>query len=225
MLVRLRKVVHKMDATIPKTISVLTQDQPCVYIIDDDADVRKSLHFLLASSWINGWPFASAADFIDQLPELAPAPVLLDLRMPTIDGLQVLAIMKDLKVDWPIVMMTAHGDVTTAVRAMKLGAIEFLEKPFQPEDLDHALTHAFGLLDLRRNSLRARDEARAAISRLTKREHEICAILMEGVANKIAAFRLGISVRTIELHRINAFRKLHIKSIPQFMKLFNEADL
>lgn len=213
-----------MGALIPKTISALAHDRPCVYIIDDDADVRKSLHFLLASSWINGWPFGSAADFIDGLPELAPAPLLLDVRMPGIDGLQMLALLKDLKVDWPVVVMTAHSDVIIAVRAMKLGAIEFLEKPFQPEDLDHALAHAFELLDLRRGALAARDEARVAISRLTRREREICCILMEGVANKAVAFRLGLSVRTVELHRNNAFKKMNIKSIPQFIKIFMESN-
>ncbi|TPG14676.1 response regulator [Sphingomonas koreensis] len=118
-----------------------------VYVIDDDADVRKSLHFLLATSSVTALPFAEASAFLEQVAMLAPAPILLDLRMPRVDGLQVLAILKDRVIDWPVAVMTAHGDVSLAARAMELGAIEFLEKPFLPATLDQVLTHAFGLLE------------------------------------------------------------------------------
>lgn len=195
-----------------------------VYVIDDDSDVRKSLRFLLASSSITAWPFAAAADFVDQLPGLAPAPILLDIRMADIDGLQLLAILKERAVRWPVVIMTAHGDVSIAVRAMKLGAIEFIEKPFGPDRLDHALGQAFDILDQTEHSLRIRNHARHLFGLLSRREGEIVAILMEGVSNKLVAHRLGLSVRTVEMHRGNALSKLEVKSIAEVMALAAIAD-
>lgn len=195
-----------------------------VYIIDDDSDVRKSLHFLLSSSSITAWPFGAAADFLDQLPDLAPAPILLDIRMPDIDGLQLLAILKERAVSWPVIIMTAHGDVAVAVRAMKLGAIEFIEKPFGPDLLDHALDQAFGILDRTEQALRVREHARYLFGQLSRRESEIIAILMEGVPNKLVAHRLDLSIRTVEMHRGNALSKLEVKSIAEVMALAATAD-
>jgi len=190
-----------------------------IYIIDDDRDVRKSLHFMFANSRIHVWPFASANDFLDQLPALPPAPILLDIRMEHIDGLELLGILREREVSWPVVILTAHGDVTVAVRAMKLGAIDFLEKPFTPEALELAIGHAFDLLEQREHLLSARDQARYRIGQLTMRERETIAILMEGVANKEVAHRLGLSVRTVEMHRANALAKLDVKSIAEVVKL------
>ena len=196
-----------------------------VYIIDDDTDVRQSLHFLLASFSINAWPFAQAADFIEQLPSLKPAPVLTDVRMPHIDGLELLAILKEREVDWPVIVMTAHGDVKIAVRAMKLGAIDFLEKPFQPNMLEIMLERAFDLVDQTDRIVRARNDARDLIAQLSRREREIVLILMNGIANKAAAHKLGLSVRTVEMHRSNALAKLGLKSMAEVMALVTTADL
>lgn len=207
------------------TAVALGRNRPSVYIIDDDAEVRKSLHFLLASSWINGWPFALAADFIDQLPTLTPAPILLDIRMPGIDGLEMLEILKEREVNWPVIVMTAHGDVKIAVRAMKLGAIEFLEKPFQPEMLDEVLERAFGIIDQNEHRLRARVAARDRISKLTARESELLAILIKGAANKVVAHQLDISVRTVEMHRRTLLAKLGVKSIAETVVLVESAQL
>lgn len=197
----------------------------CLYVIDDDADVRKSLHFLLSASAMTVWPFAGAADFFDQLPHLTPAPILLDIRMPEIDGLEVLSMFKERGIDWPIIVMTAHGDVAIAVRAMKLGAIDFLEKPFAAALLDSVLDQAFGLLDALKRSRLARDEARRLIGLLSSRELEIVRILSEGVANKVVAERLGISTRTVEMHRSNALVKLGLKSIAETVALMTAAHL
>lgn len=195
-----------------------------VYVVDDDADLRKSLHFLLASSAITAWPFAEGADFLDQLPGLVPAPILLDVRMPTIDGLAMLSILNQRAVDWPVIVMTAHGDVTIAVRAMKLGAIDFLEKPFKPDLLDHMLDHAFGLLAQADRSRHAREDARRLIGQLSRRELQIVTILLEGVPNKVAAHRLDLSARTVEMHRANALAKLGLKSIAEVIALVTTAE-
>ncbi|MDP3551947.1 MAG: response regulator [Novosphingobium sp.] len=197
----------------------------CVYVIDDDSQMRTSLHFLLGSCSIDAWPFAACTDFIDQLPKLAPAPILLDIRMPGIDGLQMLELLKERAVTWPVIIMTAHGDVSVAVRAMKLGAIDFLEKPFPPDALDHMLAQAFDILDGLNIALRTRTDALRRIKQLSMREREIIAILMEGVTNKTIAQRLGISPRTVEMHRGNAFAKLGLKSIAEVMALIVAAHL
>lgn len=202
-----------------------TNAQRQAYIIDDDNDVRKSLHFLLAAKSITAWPFATSVDFIDHLPDLQPAPVLLDIRMPDIDGLQVLSLLRERAVTWPVIVITAHADVTIAVRAMKLGAIEFLEKPFAPEMLDQALDQAFGILRETELAQRARNDALRLIDGLSKREREIVTIMLEGVPNKLIAHRLGLSTRTVEMHRGNALAKLGAKSILEVVALMETAGL
>ena len=202
-----------------------TSERRRVYIVDDDIDMRKSLHFLLAASSITAWPFSTAADFIDQLPGLMPAPILLDVRMPGIDGLQMLAILEERAINWPVIVMTAHGDVSIAVRAMKLGAIEFLEKPFQADMLDQVLALAFKHLDQVERTTRERDAARSMMARLSKRESEVVTVLMEGVLNKTAAHRLGLSPRTVEMHRAKALAKLGLRSIAEIMALATTAGL
>ena len=196
-----------------------------VYVIDDDVDVRKSLHFLLATYDITARPFSGAGDFLDELPMLNPAPILLDIRMPEIDGIQLLEILKERQVHWPVVVMTAHGDVTIAVRAMKLGAIEFLEKPFQPDMINQVLNQVFDDLEQTQTLVSTRNDARQRIVRLSRRESEIVAILMEGAANKIVAHRLGLSVRTVEMHRGNALAKLGVKSIAEVVSLAASAQV
>lgn len=195
------------------------------YIIDDDTDVRQSLYFLLSSSSIVARPFASAADFLDQLPALVPGPILLDIRMPGIDGMEMLTILKQREVHWPIIMMTAHGDISIAVRAIKLGALEFLEKPFEPEILDRTLEIAFGILDEIDASLCARTDARRTLEGLTNRENQVTTILMEGVSNKVVAQRLGLSSRTVEMHRANSFKKMELRSIAEVIALVATANM
>lgn len=198
--------------------------QRFVYVIDDDLDLRKSLHFLLSFSHIIAWPFASAADFINQLPEAKPGPILLDIRMPDIDGLQLLASLKERSVNWPVIVMTAYSDVRVAVRAMKLGAIEFLEKPFQSDLLSQLLDQAFTMLEESEHFLGVRKNARDQIDLLSKRELEIVIMLAEGLKNKMVANRMGLSTRTVEMHRRNALAKLNFTSISKVAMLLAAAD-
>lgn len=217
--------MEHLTVTTDPNKPVATDKRRSVYIIDDDSHMRQSLHFLLASCDIDAWPFAGCPDFIEQLPQLTPAPIMLDIRMPSIDGLQMLGILRERAVSWPVIIMTAHGDVTIAVRAMKLGAIDFLEKPFRPEALDMVLDQAFSQLDRMEQSKQMRDEARELVGLLTRRESEIVAILMEGVPNKEVAHRLGLSIRTVEMHRGNAFAKLGLRSVAEVIALVSAADL
>lgn len=196
-----------------------------LYLIDDDVDIRKSIHFLLSGYNMVVWPFSSASDFLDQLPDLFPAPILLDIRMPEIDGLDLLKILQERSISWPVIILTAHGDVPVAVRAMKLGAIEFLEKPFESAPLRQALDTAFEVLVRDQDMIRMRESARHLLEQLTRRERETLAMLVKGAANRDIAEQLGLSVRTVEMHRANALAKLNVKRPAQVMQLVEFAGL
>lgn len=196
-----------------------------VYVIDDESEVRRSLHFLLSTIGLVSWPFASAQDFLDNFDTLEAAPILLDIRMPAIDGLQLMSIMHQRGVNWPIIAISAHGDIQVAVKAIKLGAAEFLEKPFKLDELDRCLRSAFTQLADLNSSHITRNAARAAFALLSPREYEIITLLMRGIPNKTVAHMLDLSVRTVEMHRANALEKLRVKSIAEVVRLANAADL
>lgn len=218
-----------MNAIIQASSEVEAVDARCfpgrdVYVIDDDRDVRQSLHFLLNTFGIKAWSFASAEDFFDNLGSLKPAPILLDVRMAKIDGLQALEKLRLEAKSWPVIMITAHGDIATAVRAVKLGALEFLEKPFAVELLDAALVSAFGALDEIEAAAERRRAAEQQLGELSPRELEVMAILVEGASNKLVAHRLALSIRTVEMHRKNALAKLGVRSIAEVIALAATAN-
>jgi two-component system response regulator FixJ len=196
-----------------------------VYVIDDESDVRRSLHFLLSTIGLVSWPFASAQDFLDNFEALEPAPVLLDIRMPNVDGLQLMAVLRERGVNWPIIIISAHGDIQVAVKAIKMGAIDFLEKPFEFEALDSCLQSAFAQMADRNQSFSARNAARGTFALLSPRESEVINVLMRGIPNKTAAHMLDLSVRTVEMHRANALAKLRVKSIAEVIRLATAAEL
>ena len=195
-----------------------------VYVIDDDNEVRRSLHYLLASANLVSWPFASAADFLANLPTLTAAPILLDIRMPEMDGIQLLSVLRSRGIGWPIIVMTAHGEISVAVQAIKLGAMEFLEKPFEYEVLAVALQNAFTLLSTITESAMVQKAACRRLESLSRREAEVLKVLVKGVPNKVAAHVLSLSVRTVEMHRANALTKLQVKSLAEVIRLVNDAE-
>lgn len=196
-----------------------------VYVIDDESEVRRSLHFLLSTAGLVSWPFASASDFLDNLEELEPAPILLDIRMPDIDGIQLMQALQDRGIEWPVIVMTAHGDIPVAVKVIKMGAIDFLEKPFEFEALESCLESAFAKLAEVKEAVALRNTARSLFDLLSPREIEVVSVLMQGIPNKSAAHLLSLSVRTIEMHRANALAKLEVKSIAEVVRLANDAEL
>lgn len=199
------------------------QPTPCVYVIDDDTDIRRSLHFALATSKITAWPFGLPEDFLDQLGTLTPAPILLDIRMPTMDGLQVLQALRDRKIEWPVIIMSGHADIPIVVSAMKLGAVEFLEKPFDLKELDRILAKSFEALAVVIASSEMRAAAVVLLQRLTPREAEVIQLSACGLTNKLVARQLRISARTVEIHRRNALAKLAVKSSAEVVRLLFEA--
>ena len=190
-----------------------------VYVVDDDAAVRKSLHFALASSGITAWPFSEPEDFLDQIDYLKPAPVLLDLRMKSLDGMQVLQRLSDHGNHWPVVIFSAYGDIPTAVRAMQLGAFDFVEKPIPLAQLEEIIQSCSDTLAVVIENTRAAEDAKVRLASLTQREGEILRQLIKGLSNKTVADILDISCRTVEIHRSNALKKLGVKSLTQVADL------
>ncbi|MDQ4087585.1 MAG: response regulator [Pseudomonadota bacterium] len=196
-----------------------------VYVVDDDRDVRRSLSFMLGASDIRSYPFGSGEDFLEAVPTLQPGCILLDLRMPQMDGFLVMNELARREIDWPVIVMTGHGEVPVAVRAMKLGAVDFIEKPFSEETLLVCFGNAFSLLSEREAAGRRRREARERVAQLTTREREILEGLLGGESNKQLAARLGISLRTVEMHRGNMMERLHVGSLAEALALAIQAGL
>ena len=194
-------------------------------MVDDDRDVRRSISFMLGAANLASRPFASGTDFLSSLDELDPGCVLLDIRMPEVDGFEVMAELARRDVEWPVVVMTGHGEVSVAVRAMKLGAVDFIEKPFEDELLLASLERAFGLLEERSERVSRRREAQERIALLTARERDVLQGLMAGHPNKLLARRLDISLRTVEMHRANMMDRLRVASLAEALTLAVLADL
>jgi two-component system response regulator FixJ len=196
-----------------------------VYVIDDDLDVRCSLSMLFATAEMPCRPFRSGNDFLDGLAELAPGNILLDLRMPELDGFGVMRALQAGEVNWPVTIMTAHGDIPAAIQAIRMGAHEFLEKPFEPEALLATLDRGFAELERRLAEARTQRDAATKLSSLSEREREILRGLLGGMSNKAVAHALGISVRTAEMHRARMMRRLSSRSLADALALAVRAGI
>jgi FixJ family two-component response regulator len=190
-----------------------------VYIVDDDPDVRDSLHWLLKTVGLRAKTFPSADEFLRVFVGEGPACLVLDVRMPGTSGLDLLAELTARGLRLPVLFITAHADVPMAVRAMKSGAVEFLEKPFNGQLLLEKIQRS-----LKDDAERlARDshvgEVRARLERLTVKEHEVLALIREGRPNKEIATFLGITPRAVELRRASLMKKLEVDSLPELLRL------
>lgn len=196
-----------------------------VYVVDDDPMIRLSMSFALSTAGFTVRPFVSGRDFVEELSALQPGCVLLDIRMPDIDGFAVLEAMRDRLTDLPVVVMTGHGDVVTAVRAMKAGARDFIEKPCADEVLLAVLNSAFDSLTDDIPGAMSRADARLRLGVLTAREQEVLRALVGGLANKVIAARLGLSVRTVEMHRANMMERLKLVSLADLLRIAFTAEV
>ena len=207
-----------MRPDVPSPAAGISQSR-IVYVVDDDGDLRRSLHFFLETTGICVSAFASGAQFLAEIDTLEPAPIILDVRMSGIDGLEVLARLRAGGIEWPVVMLSAHGDVAVAVQSLKSGAIDFLQKPVRTSILHDSVVRAFEQLDVQATSSDVRKRARESLASLTPREAEVIAHLCEGQPNKQVAFTLSISPRTVEMHRANALRQLGVRSLVEVLAL------
>jgi FixJ family two-component response regulator len=188
---------------------------PLVHVIDDNADVRSSLELLLKSVAINAQTYATADEFLHELGQAPnrPGVLLLDVRMPGMSGMTLLERLRSEHPSLRVVMMTGHGDIDMAVRAMKLGAIDFISKPFSSQDLlDRIQDVVRQTLDTGVPDISA-SVAAARLATLTAREREIFDRIVAGDANKVIAIDLGISVRTVESHRASIMEKMKAKTL------------
>ena len=197
----------------------------CVHVVDDDRDVRRSLSFMLSSGEFQSRPFSSGTDLLESLAQLHPGCILLDIRMPDMDGFQVMEELAARDLEWPVIVMTGHGEVSVAVRAMKMGAVDFIEKPFDEALLLASLERAFALLEDRREKANRRRLAEQRIRQLSSRESEVLRGLMAGLPNKVLARRLDISLRTVEMHRANMMDRLGVASLAEALTLAVQAGV
>jgi two-component system response regulator FixJ len=190
-----------------------------VYIIDDDPEVQRSMAFMLMSDGIGSTLFGSAEEFLEHLPTMGPGCLLLDLRLPGISGLDLQARLHEEGCTLPVIVMTGHGEVSSAVRAMKEGAIDFLEKPFAKSDLMAALKAAKRAWKQPSISSEVRLKAEEQIAQLTNRERQVLLGLVQGHLNKQIAYDLDISPRTVEVHRANVMKKLGVHSLSEMLNI------
>lgn len=196
-----------------------------VHVIDDEEAVRKSLSFLLRTSGYRVQCWADGLSFLKASPRLDPGCVLLDIRMPHMDGLEVQAQMTERGIGFPVIVLTGHGDISLAVRAMRGGAVDFLEKPFDRTKLLAALDVAFR----EQVDAGARREqaalARARVAALTERERDVLEGLACGYPNKTIGYDLGISARTVEVHRANLMTKLGVSNFADALRIAFNAGM
>ena len=195
-----------------------------VHVVDDDDSVRRSVEFMLKTSGHLVKSYASGSELLKEAKKLEPGCILLDIRMPGMDGLEVQQELQNLGVTLPVIIMTGHGDIPLSVRAMKAGAIDFIEKPFEKAHLIAAVDEAFNTM-ARTDSARERAKsANVRLQALTSRERDVLDGLAKGLPNKTIAYDLGISPRTVEIHRANLMSKLEVRSLSEALRLAFAAE-
>ena len=205
----------------PDAIQAKDSGSDCrhVYIVDDDEAVRHSMSFFLLTAGFTCRVFSAGREFLDEAAALPPGCVLLDIRMPDLDGLQVVDMLGVHGAKLPVIIMTGHGDVQTAVAAMKLGVSDFLEKPFEEGTLLEILNRTLSKLGEQSRQFDEKVNARQFIERLTPRETEVLRGLIGGLSNKVIAFKLGVSIRTVEMHRANMMDRLEAPSLSDALRI------
>lgn len=199
-------------------------DLPVVHLVDDDGAIRKSAGFMLKTSGYRVRSYESGVELLKDHGELTDGCILLDIRMPGMDGLEVQQALRDKGVTLPVIIMTGHGDVGLAVRAMKAGAIDFIEKPFEKATLLGAIEQGLNRLREAETGRALASEAVVRLQGLTPREREVLDGLARGLPNKTIAYDLGISPRTVEIHRANVMTKLGVRSLSEALRIAFAAE-
>lgn len=200
----------------------MTEEQH-VFIVDDDAEIRDSLRLLLQSAGLHSHLYGSAKEFLaDGLPKSGC--VIADVRMPDMSGLELQEEIARRETHLPVIIITAHADVPLAVRAMKAGAIDFIEKPFDDGQLIGSIRQAFEVGTRTRSRSAEAKLAKDRLAQLTSRERNVLDMLVKGRSNKVAAHELGISPRTVEIHRAHIMDKLHASSLSDLVRIVLMAD-
>ena len=193
--------------------------EPTVFIIDDDPAMRDSLRWLIGSVGLAGETFSSAEEFLGQHTPERCGCILLDVRMPGLSGLELLERLSKERGAVPVLILTGHGDVPMAVRALKAGAFDFIEKPFSDQLLLERIHKAMRLDAKQRKELEGVRKIEARLSKLTAREREVFEVVVGGKPNKVIASDLGLSQKTVEVHRAHVMEKMRAESLASLVKM------
>jgi len=197
----------------------MSSELKLVHLVDDDAAVRRSVSFMLKTSGHQVQTYESGVELLKDPAHLEQGCILLDIRMPGMDGLEVQQALRQKGVGLPVIIMTGHGDVGLAVKAMKAGAVDFIEKPFEKDTLVASLEEGFRRLSRKEATQDRKKDAEVRLEALTPRERDVLQGLAQGLPNKTIAYDLGISPRTVEIHRANLMAKLEVRSLSEALRI------
>jgi FixJ family two-component response regulator len=192
---------------------------PTVYIVDDDSGVRSSIRILLKSIGLAALPFPSAQEFLQSYNIEQPGCLILDIRMPGMSGLELQLELNRRGAVIPVIFITGHGDVPMAVEAMRLGAFDFVQKPFRDQELIDRVQQAMARDAETRRDLKQDTTIRQNLEALTPRERQVLDLMIAGQANKVMAQSLGLSQRTVEIHRAHVMDKMHVRSLAHLVRM------
>ncbi|MDQ1335265.1 MAG: hypothetical protein QG552_2215 [Thermodesulfobacteriota bacterium] len=197
----------------------MKEETPLVYVVDDDPSIRKALERLLGSAGYDAKTFASALEFMDFDHPDVPGCLVLDIKMPELSGLELQDRLTEKGIFIPIIFITGHGTVPDSVRAMKAGAMDFLQKPFKDSELLGVVSRAIARHGRLRQKKRQMNTLRARLDTLTPREREVFRLVVRGMLNKQVAYDLGITEKTIKVHRAQVMQKMGAQSLADLVRL------
>jgi len=193
--------------------------EPVIHIIDDDEAIRDSLDYMLGSASMDVRTYASADEFLTGLDALDPGCIVTDVRMPGMSGLELVRVLAERGLGHPVIVITGHGDVAMAVEAMRAGAVDFLEKPFEHEALLGSIRFALSNAPRADQSQAEKARLRAVLETLSPREQDVLQGVVDGKMNKVIAFELGISPRTVEVYRANMMSKTGARGLSELVRM------
>jgi FixJ family two-component response regulator len=204
---------------------MLMMQEPTVFIVDDDPDLRDSLRWLMTTVGLRVEVFATAAEFLQEPPRRGPGCLVFDVRMPGMSGLDLYESLVARGERMPVIFITAFADVPMAIRAMKSGAVEFVEKPFNRQELLDRVQRAIHADIARRRQIAAREAVRKRFQRLTAKEREVLELIKEGQPNKVISAQLDITSRAVEMRRANLMKKLGVRTLAELLRMSIGGDL
>lgn len=200
-------------------MSTSEDSKATVFIVDDDQAIRHAMELLMRSVGLGYEIFHSGDDFLEHYSPEKPGCLVLDIRMPGMGGLELQQKLIELESTLPIIFITGHGDVPMAVKAMQKGAVDFIQKPFRDQELLDRVHEALRTEEERRSEREEQEDIAARIDKLTKREHEVMDLVVTGKPNKVIAYELGVSQRTVEIHRARVMEKMEARSLAELVRM------
>ena len=197
----------------------MSAKNPTVFVVDDDEAIRDSLNMVLDTVSLNAVTFSSGDEFLEAYDAGWEGCILLDIRMPGTSGMEVQKRLVAYGCRLPIIFITGHGDIPMAVEAMHVGAFDFIQKPFQDQDLLDRIDQALSAREEQEQQFARKRTIEKQLKTLTPREHEVMKLVVNGAANKVIAMDLGVSQRTVEIHRARAMEKMQARSLAELVRM------